>query len=231
MLTLPLRKVSGYAHTHCNARGAEMNQSDGSTHSRFKMGLISMAAGSALVIGGLWIVPAHAEGGSDQGSCNSEQTPNEGDNSDCSSCDSQQPEGEGDNSGADNSDCSSCDSQQPEGEGDNSGADNSDCSSCDSEGTSSESDDESSDCSDSEETTTTVEETTTTVAETTTTVAETTTSVASEGPAPTTSVDQQSEAVLPSTGSNSTSLLVAFGGLLLGLGLVVAAAGRRNAAH
>ena len=179
-----------------------MNQSDGSTHSRFKMGLISMAAGSALVIGGLWIVPAHAEGGSDQGSCNSEQTPNEGDNSDCSSCDSQQPEGEGDNSGADNSDCSSCDS----------------------EGTSSESDDESSDCSDSEETTTTVEETTTTVAETTT-------SVASEGPAPTTSVDQQSEAVLPSTGSNSTSLLVAFGGLLLGLGLVVAAAGRRNAAH
>ena len=209
-----------------------MKQND--THnSRFKMGLISMAAGSALVIGGLWIVPAHAEGGSDQGSCSSEQPQSltEGDDSsDCSSScdnegDSQLLESSDNSSDGCEDDSSSCDNEgdsQILGEGDDS---------------SDESDD---DCAD--ETTTTVVDTTvvdttvvdTTVVDTTivdTTVAETTTSVASQGPVPPTSIDQQSEAVLPSTGSSSTSLLVAFGGLLLGLGVVVAAAGRRNAAH
>ena len=185
-------------------------------NSRAKMGLLSMAAGTALVIGGLWIVPAHAEGSSDQGSCNSEQP-------------QQLNDGEGDSQGDNSSDCSSsCDSnggddnnsdsvRLNDGEGDNSSDDSSNC-----------------DNGDDEETTTTVVDTTvvdTTVVDTTvvdTTVAPTT-SVASQGPVPPTSVDQQSEANLPSTGSSSTSLLVALGGLLLGLGLVVAAAGRRGA--
>ncbi|MEI8240945.1 MAG: hypothetical protein WCI22_16140, partial [Actinomycetota bacterium] len=62
-----------------------MKNNTSTQNSRFKMGLLSMAAGTALVIGGLWIVPAHADGNSDQGSCSSEQPSSEGDNqgSDC----------------------------------------------------------------------------------------------------------------------------------------------------
>ena len=105
-------------------------------NSRAKMGLLSMAAGTALVIGGLWIVPAHAEGSSDQGSCNSEQP-------------QQLNDGEGDSQGDNSSDCSSsCDSnggddnnsdsvRLNDGEGDSQGDDSSNCdddsSSCDSD--------------------------------------------------------------------------------------------------
>ena len=71
--------------------------------------------------------------------------------------------------------------------------------------------------------------TTTTEAATTTTEAATTTSVASEGPNPTTTTEVQSEAVLPSTGSNGSPMLLTLGGLLLGLGTVVLVASRRTA--